>query len=215
MKQTRIVTVDPASRELAGSEDLARSLSRGAVAAYPTETFYALGAAAFSKTAVDKIFRLKKRDAAKPLSFVVSDMDMVDDLVAATPAPFPALAAGFWPGPLTLVLPAAARLPKHVLGPGGTIALRVPPLPWLRALVRDLGEPLTATSANLSGDRELSDAAEVKALFGGRVEIIVDGGRTPGGSPSTIVDLTGAAPRILREGRIPAARIEAVLRGAT
>lgn len=208
------MTIDAASREVPGSEEIAGALLGGAVAAYPTETFYALGAAAFSKAAVGRILRLKKREAAKPLSFIVSDMDMVNDLVSALPPGFSALAAEFWPGPLTLVLPGAARLPEHVLGPGGTVGLRIPPLPWLRALVLELGEPLTATSANLSGDRELSDPAEVKALFEGRVEIIMDGGLTPGGSPSTIVDLAGAAPRILREGRIPAARVEAVLRGA-
>lgn len=215
MSQTRIVTVDPAARAVPGSEDLVRALLEGAVAAYPTETYYALGAAAFSKAAVDRIFRLKKRDALKPLSFIVSDMDMVGALVSGPPAGFPALAAEFWPGPLTLVLPAAARLPEHVLGPGGTIALRIPPLPWLRALVRELGEPLSATSANISGERELADPVEVRALFEGRLEIIIDAGPAPGGAPSTIVDLSGAAPRVLREGRIPAERIEAALRGAT
>ncbi|HMA52854.1 MAG TPA: Sua5/YciO/YrdC/YwlC family protein, partial [Acidobacteriota bacterium] len=95
------------------------------------------------------------------------------------------------------------------------IALRIPPLAWLRSLVRELSEPLTATSANLSGASELSDPVEVKALFGGRVDLIVDGGRAPGGLPSTIVDLAGDRPRILREGAIPSARIEDLLHGLT
>lgn len=215
MTKTRIVSIDPEGSELAEAEDLARAVLRGAVAAYPTETFYALGAAAFSRPAVAKVFRLKKREPRKPLSFLVSDMDMVDDLVSALPAPFAALAAEFWPGPLTMVLPAAPRLPEHVLGPGGTIALRLPPLAWLRAFVRELGEPLSATSANLAGGRELADPAEVRALFEGRVEIIIDGGTAPGGRPSTIVDLSAGSARLLREGRIPAARIEAVVRGLT
>jgi L-threonylcarbamoyladenylate synthase len=142
-------------------------------------------------------------------------MDVVGGLVSEMPRVFAALAEEFWPGPLTLVLPASSRLPPHVLGPGGTIALRIPPLAWLRALVRELSEPLTATSANLAGGRELADPAEVRALFEGKVEIILDGGPAPGGAPSTIVDLSGERPRVLREGRIAAARIAAVLRGAT
>lgn len=214
LTKTRIVRVAPDASGIEASRELAKALLEGAVAAYPTETFYALGAAAFSKPGVDRIFRLKERDASKPLSFIVSDMDMIADLVLGLPPGFPALAAEFWPGPLTLVLPAAPRLPAQVLGPGGTIALRIPPLAWLRAFVRELGEPLSATSANLAGERELADPAEVKALFEGRVEIIVDGGPAPGGQASTIVDLSGATPRVLREGRIPAERIEAVLRGA-
>lgn len=213
--KTRIVAIEPEAAGLEAAGDLARALLEGAVAAYPTETFYALGAAAFSKPAVDKIFSLKERDASKPLSFIVSDMDMVGGLVSEMPPVFAALAAEFWPGPLTLVLPASSRLPPHVLGPGGTIALRIPPLAWLRALVRELSEPLTATSANLAGGRELADPAEVRALFEGKVEIILDGGPAPGGAPSTIVDLSGERPRVLREGRIAAARIAAVLRGAT
>ena len=181
--------------------------------AYPTETFYALGAAAFSERAVNRIFRLKEREASKPLSFVVSDLDMVGGVVSALPPSFPVLASGFWPGPLTLVLPAADGLPEYVLGPGRTIAVRIPPPAWLRALVRELGEPLTATSANLSGDKAPADPAEVKALFEGRVDLIVDAGPAPGGLPSTIVDLSGETPKIIREGAIGTDRIEALLRG--
>ena len=93
-----------------------------------------------------------------------------------------------------------------------TIAVRIPPLSWLRSLVREVGEPLTATSANLAGAPELSDPAAVTAAFRGRIELIVDAGHSPGGLPSTIVDLASAGPRILREGRIPRERIEAFLR---
>jgi L-threonylcarbamoyladenylate synthase len=215
MIKTRVLKIDPDAAELPQASDIAADLCAGSVIAYPTETFYALGAAAFSRKAVERIFRLKRRDASKPLSFIVSDMDMVDDVVSSLPWPFAALAAEFWPGALTLVLPAAAGLPDSILGPGGTIAVRIPPLPWLRALVRDVGEPLAATSANLSGDREPADPAEVRALFETKVDLIIDGGPTPGGAPSTIVDLTGRMPRVLREGRIPAARIAAFVRGLT
>jgi L-threonylcarbamoyladenylate synthase len=210
---TRVVRLDQGTAVGPEVRDIASALLGGAVAAYPTETFYALGAAAFSPKAVSRVFRLKKRDRSKPLSFIVSDLDMVRELASPLPAGFLVLAGEFWPGPLTLVLPAAANLPERLLGPGRTIALRVPPPAWLRAVVKELGEPLTATSANLAGQAELADPAAVTALFQGRVDLIVDGGPTPGGLPSTIVDLAGAPPRVLREGRIPSARIMAVLRG--
>ncbi len=212
MTETRAVRLDERAADVPGVKDIAAALLAGAVAAYPTETFYALGAAALSKRGIDRVFRLKKRDPSKPLSFVVSDMDMVRDVVSSLPPAFMVLAAEFWPGPLTVVLPAAAGFPERLLGPGRTIALRIPPPAWLRSLVREMSEPLTATSANLSGERELADPAEVRTLFDGRVDLIVDGGPTPGGRPSTIVDLAGDRPRILREGAIPGTRIEALLR---
>jgi L-threonylcarbamoyladenylate synthase len=137
---------------------------------------------------------------------------MVREISASLPPSFRPLAEEFWPGPLTLVLPAAAGLPEFLLGPGRTIAVRIPPLSWLRALVKEIGQPLTATSANLSGEKELADPAEVIALFRDKVEIVVDGGPSPGGVPSTIVDLTSPEPRILRIGTIPEIRIRAVLR---
>ncbi len=213
MTESRLIRLDPGAASLPQAKDIASALLKGAVAAYPTETFYALGAAAFSKGGVDRIFRLKRRDASKPLSFVVSGFDMVREVTAALPPVFTALAGEFWPGPLTLVLPAAPGLPDRLLGPGRTIAVRIPPLAWLRALVAELAEPLTATSANLTRERELADPLEVRDVFEGQVDLIIDGGPAPGGLPSTIVDLTGERPRILRDGQIPAARIDAFLQG--
>lgn len=212
MTKTRIIGIDPALENAGVVRAIAAALLEDAVAAYPTETFYALGAAAFSRKAVEKVYRLKKREPGKPLPVVASDLDMVKEISASLPPSFRLLAWEFWPGPLTLVLPAAARLPAFLLGPGRTIAVRIPPLPWLRSLVREISQPLTATSANLSGEKELADPAEVITLFRGRVEIVVDGGLAPAGAPSTIVDLTAPEPRILREGKIPAARIRAALR---
>jgi len=211
--ETRTVRLELAEGRVAQAKGIARDLLAGAVAAYPTETFYALGAAACSEKAVARVFELKGREASKPLSFVVSDLDMVREVVSSLPPAFTSLAGELWPGPLTLVLPAAAGLPDRLLGPGRSIALRIPPLAWLRALVRELGEPLTATSANRAGEKELSDPVDVRAQFDGRVDLIVDGGATPGGLPSTIVDLTGERPRVLREGRIPAEQITALLGG--
>ncbi|MBP1660419.1 MAG: Sua5/YciO/YrdC/YwlC family protein [Candidatus Aminicenantes bacterium] len=211
MTETRILRVDQGKIEGALVRDIAAALASGAVAAYPTETFYALGAAAFSRKAVSRIFRLKKRDPAKPLSFVAADMDMVREMSGPLPPAFEALAGEFWPGPLTLVLPAAAGFPASLLGPGRTVAVRIPPLSWLRAVVRELAEPLTATSANRAGAKEIADPLEVRAVFGGKIDLIVDGGPAPGGRPSTIVDLAAGRPRVLREGPIPADRIAALV----
>ena len=216
LSETRVVRLDlEAANALPDAGEVAAALLAGAVAAYPTESFYALGAAAFSKKGVERVFGLKKREASKSLSFIVSDLDMVKEIVSALPPVFTALAGEFWPGPLTLVLPAAPGLPERLLGPGRTIAVRIPPLAWLRALVRELAEPLTATSANVAGERALADPSEVMAAFGGRIDLLIDGGPAPGGLASTIVDIAGDRPRILREGRIPAARIEALLGGLT
>jgi L-threonylcarbamoyladenylate synthase len=211
MIQTRVIRIDPGRENAEEVRAIAASLREGAVAAYPTETFYALGAAAFSRRAVARIYRLKGRAAVKALSVVVPDLDMVREIAAALPPGFLPLAGELWPGPLTLVLPAAPAVPGFLAGPGRTIAVRIPPLPWLRALIRKVGEPLTATSANRAGERETADPAEVAATFGGRIDLLVDGGPAPGGLPSTIVDLSGGRPRILRQGTIPAVRIEALL----
>ena len=211
MVETRVIRLRPGGENAAEVRAAAAALAGGAVAAYPTETFYALGAAAFVKKAVGRVYRLKKREAAKALSVVACDLDMVREIAGARTPAFTALAGEFWPGPLTLVLPAAPGVPEFLAGPGRTIAVRIPPLPWLRDLVRELGEPLTATSANLAGEKELADPRDVEALFAGRIDLLVDGGPAPGGLPSTIVDLAGEHPRILREGRIPRERIESLL----
>jgi L-threonylcarbamoyladenylate synthase len=121
------------------------------------------------------------------------------------------LAGEFWPGPLTLVLRAAPAFPPELAGPGHTVAVRIPPAAWLRELVAEIGLPITATSANISGEREVFDPAEVIRLFEGKVDIILDGGPTPGGLPSTIVDISGDRPRVLREGAVPASALSAFL----
>jgi L-threonylcarbamoyladenylate synthase len=211
MTVTRTIRLSPLEPDAGLLRELAASLREGAVAAYPTETFYALGAAAFSKRPVARIFELKGRPADKALSVIAPDLDMVGEIAAFLPDGFVPLAGEFWPGPLTLVLPASPAVPDFLAGPGRTIAVRVPPLDWLRNLVRELGEPLTATSANLTGEPELADPAEVEARFAGRIELVVDTGPAPGGRPSTIVDLASGTPRVLREGRIPAALVLAVL----
>ncbi|MEN6312479.1 MAG: L-threonylcarbamoyladenylate synthase [Acidobacteriota bacterium] len=209
--KTKILRIDPAAVDSRLLEEIASVLLADGVMAYPTETFYGLGAAGFSARGVSKVYKLKGRDPGKPLSLIASDLDMVR-AIAGEPGPaFWALAEEFWPGPLTIVLKACPPHPGFLMGPGGSVAVRVPPVAWIRGLARELSQPLTATSANLAGGKGTSGAAAVSALFEGKIDLIVDGGTTPGGAPSTLVDLTGAEPRVLRRGVIPEEKIRAVL----
>ncbi len=209
--RSRVIRIDPSDPQEDVLRTLGGILAADGVMAYPTETFYGLGAILFSRKAVRRVFRLKARDAGKPLPLIVSDIDMIERLAAEPPPGFRLLAAEFWPGPLTLVLKAAPTFPAELAGPGHTVAIRIPPAAWLRGLVAEIGLPVTATSANVSGEKELSDPTEVIRLFGNKVDVIVDGGMTRGGLPSTIVDLAAGEPRFLREGAIPAAAVRACL----
>mgnify|MGYP001098182678 CR=1 FL=1 len=205
--KTQIIRINPFLVESEKIKAIGQILSREGVIAYPTDTFYGLGANSFSKKAVHRIYRLKKRNEAKPLSVFISDLGMLEQIAAMVHPSFFSLATEFWPGPLTLILKAAPRFPEDLLGPGHSLGIRLPNLPWLRELVRIVGFPLTATSANISGEREISDPEEVVRIFKDKVDLIVDGGKTQGVLPSTIVDLTSEKPKIIREGAIPRSKL--------
>jgi L-threonylcarbamoyladenylate synthase len=210
-KQTSIVKIDPDRVEKDKVAKIAESLGKGGIMAFPTETFYGLGAHALIKDAVESVFRIKSREPGKPVSVIVSDMAMFERIVQPPPPVFKAIAARFWPGPLTLVLRAVPGIPDDILGPDRTIGIRYPKIDWLRALVKTLGAPITATSANVSGEKELYDPRDVKRAFAGLVDLIVDGGRTPGLLATTVLDLTGDKPRILRDGQIDRSALEEFL----
>jgi L-threonylcarbamoyladenylate synthase len=210
-KQTSIVKIDPERIEKDKVAKIADCLGKGGIMAFPTETFYGLGAHALIKDAVESVFRIKGRDPGKPVSVIVSDMAMFEKIVQPPPPAFKAIAARFWPGPLTLVLRAVPGIPDDILGPERTIGIRFPRVDWLRALVKTLGAPVTATSANVSGEKELYDPRDVKRAFAGLVDLIVDGGRTPGLLATTVLDLTQDKPRILRDGQIDRSALEEFL----
>ncbi|MCR4395374.1 MAG: L-threonylcarbamoyladenylate synthase [Candidatus Saccharicenans sp.] len=187
---------------------ISERLGQGAILVYPTETFYGLGGLAALGSAAEKIFDLKGRETGKPLPFVASKLEMVLDYAEKPSDLFYRLAERFWPGPLTLVLRARENsLPEILYGPGRTIAVRIPPLAWLRDLIQKSGSLLISTSANLSGQPPLASFQEVYEIFRDRVDLFIDGGPTPGGRPSTIIDLTAPEPVCLREGKIPAAEV--------
>lgn len=191
---------------------IADVLREGGVAAYPTDTFYGLGAACSSEKAVKKIYLLKRRKPSKPLSVLVSDLDMVSKVAVDIPPLFWKLAEEFWPGPLTVILKASSRMPKQLLGPQNSIGIRQPKLLWLRELVKEVSFPITATSANISGQKEVSDPKKAVEIFYGKVDLIADGGETKGIIPSTVVDLTSPEAEILREGAVPRSLLEKYLK---
>jgi L-threonylcarbamoyladenylate synthase len=185
------------------------ALTAGALLIYPTDTLYAIGGRALDLDAVDAVRRAKGRDEGKPLPLVAADLDQARALCLTWPPAAEALAARFWPGPLTLVLPADPSLPPSVTSGTGTLAVRVPALELTRALCSDAG-PLVSTSANRSGAPPALTCDEALAAVGESVALALDAG--PGRAlASTIVDLSGAQARLLRAGAVPWAEIEGVL----
>lgn len=201
--KTRVLKIDPYAVRPGAIREIARVLVGNGVIVYPTDTFYGLGANCSSQQALQRIFEIKIRPSSKGLPVLVSDPEMAKGLAAELPPAFHTLTSRFWPGPLTVVLRAASGLLLELVGPGRTIGIRLPAISWLQELIRVIGLPLVATSANLSGQGEIESAEEVKRVFRGKVDLIVDGGKTPGGKPSTVIDLTGEKPRLIREGAIP------------
>ena len=199
---TGVVFVDPSRPDPTVIERAAALLRAGSVVAFPTETFYALGAAALEAGAVKRIFEVKGRPEAKPLLILVDTPEMVDALVSAVSPRARELIARYWPGALTLVLRAGARVPSELTAGTGTVGVRLSPHPVARGLVRALGAPVTAPSANPSGLAPPTTAAEVRHYFDGAVALVLDGGPVPGGLPSTVIDATVDPPRVLRQGAV-------------
>lgn len=173
-------------------------LQQGQPVAFPTDTVYGLGAWLWDVEAVERLFAVKGRDAAKAIAVLVGDVSALSKVTNGMNALAARLAERFWPGPLTLVVAGHPALPAN-LSPRPTVGVRMPDHPLALALLRRTG-PLAVTSANLSDAPSTVTAQEVYAQLAGRIPLILDGGRTPGGQPSTVVDCTGAEPIILRPG---------------
>jgi L-threonylcarbamoyladenylate synthase len=186
-------------------------LRRGGLVAYPTDTLYGLGTAAGDDEAVRRLFQAKNRPLDNPLPILVASVEAAHEVAQMEPSLALRLASHFWPGGLTLVLSRSPGFHSLALAGGDTVAIRVPNHRVPLALIRELGQPLTGTSANISGGQAPLTAAEVADQLGERVDIIIDGGRCPGGIESTVIDLTGESPRLLREGAISRAELESVI----
>jgi L-threonylcarbamoyladenylate synthase len=186
----------------------AEVIARGGVIAFRTDTFYGLGADPFNARTVARIRELKGRDEGKPILLLVSDISVVERVIAKRSETFARAAAAFWPGPLTIVGVAVATLPEEITAGTGTVGVRLPAAETVRALVRECGGVLTATSANPSGSEPACSAEEVASYFPQGLDLIVDGGLVTAIEPSTVLDATTASPRIVREGAVRRDAIE-------
>lgn len=195
--KTRVLKAEDAG----AVEEAAAALTRGEVVAFPTDTVYGVAAGHGN---IDALFKAKDRPKEKRIPVLLSDASHLETSAIVTPAAR-ALAQRYWPGPLTIVLTAPRR---------GSIAFRVPNNDVARRLIAASGGGLPVTSANMSGRPDATTAEEVVAQLGGRIALVLDGGRTPGGVPSTVVDCSGPEVRVLREGAIPASEIERAVRNA-
>jgi L-threonylcarbamoyladenylate synthase len=186
----------------------AEILASGGIIAYPTETFYGLGADATNEKAIQKIFTVKGRDFKNPISLIISQTDDIYALVQNVPQAAKKLMAEYWPGALTIVFSAADNVSPMLTAGSGKIGLRVSSHPAAQRIVQKLGRPLTATSANLSGAPECVSSTDVASQLGDQIDAIIDLGNSYGNIGSTIIDVTCTPPVILREGTISRKTIE-------
>jgi len=208
---TRTLTVTPAHPEPHAIADAAACLRGGGLVAFPTETVYGLGASALDRAAVRRLFAAKGRPADDPLIVHVASVQDIAPLIAIRPPAVEALAARFWPGPLTLVLPRSALVPDEVTAGLDTVAIRVPAHPVAQALLQAAAMPVAAPSANLFSRPSPTRAAHVLEDLDGRIDLVLDGGPTQVGVESTVLDLTGEVPTVLRPGAVTLEMLRTVL----
>jgi L-threonylcarbamoyladenylate synthase len=200
------LSIEPAAPDTEVIAAAGRVLSSGGIVAYPTDTLYGLGVDPRNAAAVQALFGLKGRAGVLALPLVAGSVAQAEALGVFTPLAR-RIASRFWPGPLTLVVAASAPLAPGVAAADGSIAVRVPDQAIARALATAFGSPITATSANRSGQPPAVTAGEVEAALGDALDLVLDGGAVPGGNPSTIVDASGSAPRLVRAGAVAWERV--------
>ena len=203
----------PVRETLGGrADDAVRVLRNGGVAAIPTDTVYGLAAVFDDEEAVDRVFRIKSRPSGLAVPLLLDDASSVERYVSDVPESFRALATTFWPGPLTMVLRKSHLVSDKLTAGRDTVGLRVPDHRLPRYISKSLEKAITGTSANLSGSPSLTTAQEVEAQLGDAVDLVIDGGPACGTTASTVVDLSGDTPTILREGSITLEDIEKAIR---
>jgi L-threonylcarbamoyladenylate synthase len=194
--KTKIITANSSD----AIQQALKVLQAGGLVAFPTDTVYGVGALAFDDKAVESIYKAKDRPIEKAIPVLIGDAEDITKISSGVPLIAKKLAERFWPGPLTIVVPKHLSLPDSVSATN-TVGVRVPDHVVARSVLRAAG-PMAVTSANLSGQPSPSTAQEVFAQLNGRIALIVDGGKTPGGVPSTLVDCTGPQPIVVRQGPI-------------
>ena len=186
-------------------------LKKGGVVAYPTDTVYGLGASITDVSAIDRIFQVKGRPKGMALPVLLADKAQMKTIVTSIPPSALRLADVFFPGALTIILSKSDAVPNIITGGGQTIAFRIPNHPIPLALIKGLGKPIVGTSANLSGHPSALTAVEVQTQIGDKIDMVLDGGRCPGGIESTVVDLSGEKPVVRRQGAISIEELRKIL----
>lgn len=209
---TDLVEVDPSNPPLSVVNRAADEISRGRVLGVPTDALYVLVADPMNLHTVGRVFASKGRESIRSLPLAISDLLMAEELATELSSRFFILARHFWPGPLTMIVPAAAKVPLKVTGNTGRLALRHAKAPVLNAIIEKLGRPLIATSANLSGQPTINSGIELFAAMDGRVDLVIDGGACTG-LGSTTVDITEPYWRVIKEGAISEKDIADRLKG--
>lgn len=207
-----VVAVDPNNPDEHLLQRAATLVRSGGMIVYPTETLYGIGADATNPGAVKRVAEAKKRKEKKPILVLVDSVEMMAPLVETVPLAARILIQEYWPGPLTLVFNASGRVPSEITQGGTTIGIRIPSSRLCLRLLAHLGAPLTSTSANLSGEAPARTVKEIQNELQG-VDLFIDAGELPGSLPSTVVDVSGRSPRLLRHGAVPAGQIQHVLPG--
>lgn len=202
-----------AEKNSSAVSDALAALAAGEAIVYPTETFYALGVDALSSPALERLFAIKGREPGKPVALIAADTAMAFALAREVPAAARVLAEAFWPGPLTLVLPARDGIPAALIGDDGGVGVRVSSHPLARALATAFRGPLTATSANLAGEPPAVEPAAARRALGDKVKVLVEDGRLAGGAPSTVVAVDRCGMRMLRQGAVSERQLAAALKG--
>jgi L-threonylcarbamoyladenylate synthase len=187
------------------------ALRRGDVIVFPTETLYGLGADALNFSAVEKVFQRKGRDPNNPFPVLISDRSMLDLLVATVTPLADKLMRHFWPGPLTLVLPARNDIPRPLMNSTGGVGVRISSQPIATAIVSMLGQPVTATSANPSGQLGAQTLAQAQNYFIGRIEVFVDGGTLTSATGSTVAAVSEREIKMIRAGEISIAQLQSIV----
>jgi len=209
----RRVFVDPQSPQRDAIREAAHWILNGAIVAVPTDTLYGLAVDPFRSDAVRRLFAVKGRPADRAVPLIAADAAQVTEQLAPLPPPAARLAQRFWPGPLTVLVAASAALAREVDGGTGTVGVRVPNHGVARAIAEACGRPITATSANISGEPATANPDDVERMLGDRIDLLIDTGPLAGGLPSTIVDVTSGEPRLVRAGAVGWDEIERCLHG--
>ena len=192
-------------------EDGIAALKAGELVVYPTETFYAIGADAVSSSALRRLFGVKGREPGRPVGLIAADAAMAFSVAREVPSVARRLADAFWPGPLTLVMPARDEIADELTGPDG-VGVRVSPNAVARALSAGIGRPITATSANLSGEAPASTLENARTALGGKVKVYLEGGKLTASVPSTVVAVNRSGWKMVRVGAISEEQIAAALK---